>query len=70
MPWMVETGAVTAEWADAEDWATYEARMLTTDDLAHPAGGGAREDHRVHRSGSPRMELFEGGLARGLTLAP
>ena len=36
MPWMVETGAVTPEWADAEDWTTYEARMLTADALVHP----------------------------------
>jgi len=31
VPWMVESGAVTPEWAAAEDWATYETRMLTPD---------------------------------------
>src|SRR5215207_5470301 len=31
VPWMVESGAVTPEWAAAEDWATYESRMLTPD---------------------------------------
>ena len=69
VPWMVDSGAVTREWADAEDWATYEARMLTGSDLVHSV-----EDVRaavvaftlLHR----KMELFEGGIERGVTLAP
>src|SRR5205823_770843 len=37
VPWMVESGTVSREWADAEDWSTYEVRMLTAAaDLAHP----------------------------------
>ena len=69
VPWMVESGIVTREWAEAEDWSTYEARMLTAADLVH-----AYEDVRAavaaftlrHR----KQELFEGGLDRGVTLAP
>ena len=52
VPWMVETGAVTPEWAAAEDWATYEARMLTADAAHAPARGGARRHHRVHAAGT------------------
>src|SRR4029077_1164685 len=35
VPWMVESGAVTQEWADAEEWSTYEVRMPTGQELAH-----------------------------------
>ena len=69
VPWMVESGAVTPEWAAAEDWATYEARMLTADALAHPLDEVRAAITRFtlqHR----KMELFEGGIARGVTLAP
>jgi crotonobetainyl-CoA:carnitine CoA-transferase CaiB-like acyl-CoA transferase len=69
VPWMVESGVVTQEWADTEDWSTYEARMLTADALVH-----SLEEVRAavvrftmhHR----KQELFEGGIARGVTLAP
>ncbi len=69
IPWMVDSGTITREWADAEDWATFEARMLTAEPLVYPL-----EEVRAaitaftlcHR----KMELFEGGIARGITLAP
>ncbi len=69
VPWMVESGAVTQEWADVENWATYEARMLTTNELVHSLDEVREAITRfslLHR----KMELFEGGIARGITLAP
>jgi crotonobetainyl-CoA:carnitine CoA-transferase CaiB-like acyl-CoA transferase len=69
VPWMVESGAVTKEWADAEDWTTYDVRMLTGGELVHPI-----EELRAtvveFTSRLTKAELFEGGLARGVTLAP
>ena len=69
LPWMVESGAVTSAWAQAEDWTTYEARMLTGEPLAHTMdevrAAVTTFTHR-HR----KMDLFEGGIARGVTLAP
>ena len=60
VPWMVESGAVTAEWADAEDWTTYEARMLTgrrrSSTRSTEVRGG---DHRVHAA------AHEDGAVRG-----
>jgi crotonobetainyl-CoA:carnitine CoA-transferase CaiB-like acyl-CoA transferase len=35
VPCLVKDGTVTAEWAAAEDWGTYEARMLTGKPLVH-----------------------------------
>jgi crotonobetainyl-CoA:carnitine CoA-transferase CaiB-like acyl-CoA transferase len=69
MPWMVGTGAVTREWAAAEDWSTYEARLLTGGTFAHPieeVRAAVTTFTRQHR----KQELFEGGIARGVTLAP
>jgi crotonobetainyl-CoA:carnitine CoA-transferase CaiB-like acyl-CoA transferase len=69
VPWMVESGSVTAEWAAAEDWASYEGRMLTAGALAHELSdvrAAITTFTRRHR----KVELFEGGIARGITLAP
>ena len=67
---MVEAGAVTAEWAAAEDWTTYEARMLTAD--AARALRSTRCATRITRFTLQhrKTELFEGGIADGITLAP
>jgi crotonobetainyl-CoA:carnitine CoA-transferase CaiB-like acyl-CoA transferase len=69
LPWMIERGAVTREWADAEDWPSYEARMLTGGALVHDPA-----DVRAAVTGFTRtltkQELFDGGIARGATLAP
>ena len=69
VPWMVESGAVTAEWAAQENWATYEARMLTTDDLVIPLEE-VREKIIVFLQRHSKEELFEGGIARNVTIAP
>src|SRR3954453_17626766 len=68
VPWMVESGTVSADWADAEDWATYEARMLTADNLAHTLEE-VREAITKFTLQHRKRELFEGGIARGITLA-
>ena len=69
VPWMVESGAVTGEWAEAEDWDTYEVRMLTTERLVHSLDE-VRAAVTAFTLGHRKTELFEGGLARGVTLAP
>ncbi len=69
IPWMVESGAVTEEWAAHEDWRSYEARMLTAEALIHSLADvrAAITDFTLAHS---KMELFEGGIARGVTIAP
>src|SRR4051812_17579491 len=69
VPWMVEQGTVTPEWAAAEDWPTYEARMLTADQLTYSLEE-VREAVTAFTRQVPKRELFEGGIARGITLAP
>jgi crotonobetainyl-CoA:carnitine CoA-transferase CaiB-like acyl-CoA transferase len=69
VPWMVADGAVTAEWAAAEDWASYEMRMLTADALAHSLEE-VREAITSFTRKHTKVDLFEGGIARGITLAP
>jgi crotonobetainyl-CoA:carnitine CoA-transferase CaiB-like acyl-CoA transferase len=69
VPWMVEDGAITVEWAAAEDWSTFEARMLTAGALAHSLEE-VREAITTFTRRHTKVELFEGGIARGVTLAP
>jgi crotonobetainyl-CoA:carnitine CoA-transferase CaiB-like acyl-CoA transferase len=69
LPWMIESGAVTPEWAEAEDWSTYEIRMLSGEPLVHSLEE-VREAVTAFTLQHPKMELFEGGIARGVTLAP
>jgi crotonobetainyl-CoA:carnitine CoA-transferase CaiB-like acyl-CoA transferase len=70
LPWMVESGAVTAEWAAGEDWATYESRMLTEQETLAISLDEVREAITRFTLQHPKAELFEGGLDRGVTLAP
>ncbi|HEU4841755.1 MAG TPA: CoA transferase, partial [Ilumatobacteraceae bacterium] len=69
LPWMVESGAITAAWADAEDWTTYDLRMLTGAPLVH-SPEELRAAVTAFTTRHSKMELFEGGIARGATLAP
>jgi crotonobetainyl-CoA:carnitine CoA-transferase CaiB-like acyl-CoA transferase len=69
VPWMVETGTVPREWAEAEDWTTFEARMLTAGGLVHTLQE-IRDVITTFTMQHTKMELFEGGIARGITLAP
>jgi crotonobetainyl-CoA:carnitine CoA-transferase CaiB-like acyl-CoA transferase len=69
IPWMIESGVVDEAWAAQEDWRSYEARMLTGAELAIalPALRAKIEDFtRAHT----KADLFAGGIARGITLAP
>jgi crotonobetainyl-CoA:carnitine CoA-transferase CaiB-like acyl-CoA transferase len=69
IPWMVESGAVSRAWADAEEWNSYEVRMLTGGALAHPVSE-LRERIEAFTGKHSKAELFAGGIARGITLAP
>lgn len=69
IPWMVERGAVTPQWAEAEDWTTYEGRLLTAGQLTYSLAevrAAITTFTRQHR----KAELLDGGIARGVTLAP
>ena len=48
VPWMVETGSVSEEWAAGEDWTTYEAPNAHGGAAHLHASRGARGDHQVH----------------------
>jgi crotonobetainyl-CoA:carnitine CoA-transferase CaiB-like acyl-CoA transferase len=69
VPWMVESGVVSPEWAAQEDWKSYEVRMLTGADLVHSVEH-LRERIIAFCRCHPKAELFAGGIARGITLAP
>jgi crotonobetainyl-CoA:carnitine CoA-transferase CaiB-like acyl-CoA transferase len=69
VPCLVRDGTVSAEWADAEDWTTYEARMLTGKPLVHSLQD-VQEKIRTYSSKYSKAELFAQGLAVGATLAP
>jgi benzylsuccinate CoA-transferase BbsF subunit len=69
VPWMVEAGTATKEWAAGEDWTTYESRMLTAESLTYTLPE-VREAITNFTRRLPKAELFEGGVARGITLAP
>jgi crotonobetainyl-CoA:carnitine CoA-transferase CaiB-like acyl-CoA transferase len=69
LPWMVASGAVTADWVEGEDWDTYDIRMLTGEPLVHSPDqmrAGIVAFTQLHT----KAELFEGGIARGVTVAP
>src|SRR5215211_46065 len=67
VPWMVESGVISQEWADAEDWRTYDVRMLTGGELVHTVEE-LRESVIQFTKLHTKAELFAGGIARGVTL--
>ena len=69
IPWMVASGVVDEKWAALEDWRSYEARMLTGADLAIPLPA-LREQLEAFTRKHTKADLFAGGIARGITLAP
>jgi crotonobetainyl-CoA:carnitine CoA-transferase CaiB-like acyl-CoA transferase len=69
IPWLVEDGTVTAQWAAAEDWSTYEMRMLTATSLVHSLEE-VQERIRAFCAKYRKAELFERGLSCNATLAP
>src|SRR5262245_44779518 len=69
VPWMVESGVVDEAWAARENWRSYEARMLTAAELAVPLPE-LREKIEAFTRMHCKADLFAGGIARGVTLAP
>jgi crotonobetainyl-CoA:carnitine CoA-transferase CaiB-like acyl-CoA transferase len=69
IPWLVEEGTVTAEWAAAEDWSTYEARMLTGRELAH-ALPVVQDRIRAFCAKYRKADLLARGIREEVTLAP
>ena len=69
IPWMIHSGIITQAWADAEDWPTYEARMLTGGELVYPVLVLRERIIEFTRS-KTKDELFKGGLSRRMTIAP
>src|SRR5262249_5486282 len=69
IPWMLADGTVSREWVDAEDWSTYDIRVLTGTGLIHSLEA-VRERTRSFCAKSRKAELFARGLADGATLAP
>jgi crotonobetainyl-CoA:carnitine CoA-transferase CaiB-like acyl-CoA transferase len=66
--WMIEDGAVDASWRD-EDWASYDLRVLTGAEVAHPPEEVLAVIRRFLLPYTKR-ELFERALAIGGTIAP
>ena len=69
VPWMVASGAVTLGWAEAEDWDSYEGRLLTGESITYSLDevrGAIADFTRMHT----KAELFDGGITRGVTIAP
>ncbi len=69
IPWMIDSGIINQAWADAEDWVTYETRMLTGGELVYPVLTLRERIIEFTRS-KTKDELFKGGLARRMTVAP
>ena len=67
--WMVADATVTEEWAAAEDWPSYEARMLTGRELAHSLPV-VRERVRAFCMKYRKAELLARGIREGVTIAP
>jgi benzylsuccinate CoA-transferase BbsE subunit len=68
VPWMVETGTVTPEWAAAEDGPP--TRPACSPPNSSPTRCPRCEAITEFTMQVPKVELFEGGIARGITLAP
>jgi crotonobetainyl-CoA:carnitine CoA-transferase CaiB-like acyl-CoA transferase len=69
LPWMVESGAVTAEWAAQEDWDTYERRLLSAESIV-VSYDELREAVMNFTSQFTKAELFARGIRDGMTIAP
>jgi crotonobetainyl-CoA:carnitine CoA-transferase CaiB-like acyl-CoA transferase len=67
--WLVEDGTVTEEWAAAEDWPTYEARMITGRELVHSLPV-VQERVRAFCMRYRKAELLARGIREGVTIAP
>lgn len=69
LSWMLEDGTVDMEWLGAEDWSTYEARLLAGAPLVHSLVA-LRERVSAFCAKYAKADLFARGLAAGATIAP
>jgi benzylsuccinate CoA-transferase BbsF subunit len=65
----VASGVVDERWAALEDWRTYESRMLHRCRARDPLPA-LREQIEAFTRKHTKADLFAGGIARGITLAP
>ncbi len=69
IPWMVADGTASEDWVAAEDWRTYEVRMLTGGTLTYSMVE-VQDRIRAFCAKYTKAELFARGIAGGATLAP
>jgi crotonobetainyl-CoA:carnitine CoA-transferase CaiB-like acyl-CoA transferase len=69
LPWMVESGTVTAEWVAQEDWDTYEQRLLRADSIV-VSYDELRSAILTFTGQFTKAELFARGIRDGMTIAP
>ncbi len=69
IPWLLEEGVIDEAWAALEDWPTFESRVLTAGATTLSLADVRDKVTELTRRYT-KAELFEIGLARGLTLAP
>ena len=67
--WMAEEDPAIAEWASAEDWPTYERRILDGDDIVHSFDEVKRRIGEF-TSNYTKAELFAGAIERNVTIVP
>ena len=67
--WMLEDGTVDGEWIAAEDWSTYEIRLVTGAPLVHSLAA-VQERVRAFCAKYTKAALFQRGVADGATIAP
>jgi len=69
LSWMLEDGTVDMDWLAAEDWSTYEVRLLTGAPLVHSLAA-VQDRVRAFCAQYTKHHLFARGLAAGATIAP
>lgn len=69
VPWMLEAGTVTQDWVDAEDWTTYERRILTGSEVVHDIDE-LRAQILTFTGKLTKAQIFAGAMERGVTLVP
>lgn len=67
--WWVNEGIVPADWIDAEDWPTYERRLLYLEPMNKDLDVVV-DAARRYVANKTKQELLDLGLREGVTLAP
>jgi crotonobetainyl-CoA:carnitine CoA-transferase CaiB-like acyl-CoA transferase len=68
--WMLEDGTIDAAWVAAENWSTYETRLLTGDPPLVHSLADVQTRIRAFCAKHSKAELFARALAAGATIAP